>query len=154
MTARRILLYLVILGAFLGPAIALGEESKKACVPHGDTVVCTRQGFDTLVRKFVTKQAEITSFEIKLSESEAHAKEIEENLQKCLATPIPPPEPPPAPPKPRSKLIPGLGVAAGILGGALTVSAVASDWSFGTRAGVGITGLALIGGGIFTVTLD
>ena len=136
----------------LGLVCERAVAQEKPCVPQGDTVVCQRAGFDALVRATLDAKADAKTCKIQREAVEAERDDVRRALDEQLAK-VPPPPPPP-PPKP-SKVRPAIGLALGVIGGALVTTAVASDFSFGARGTLGLVGLATASTGFFlTVPLD
>ncbi len=130
--------------------VAPAPSADRPCVPQGDTVVCLRPGFDALVKRVVTRDADAKACAVRL-DAMTHERDdvaagmaaMQKKLEDVLATPPPPPP---------SALRPAVGFALGVVGTvAVAIAPVLTEASVGARMGLGGLGVAAIGTGLWLV---
>jgi len=127
----------------LGLSVARADEDP--CKPVGSTVVCDRAGFEILVKKLIDSDADAKRTKVLLDAKTADYEEAQTALTDCLDIPKVPPVPVP------KELAVGpmvLGIAGGLVAGALAVV----DTSATVRATGVVVGSALVGAGILWLT--
>lgn len=139
----RFSLFLLAFYAALLFALNVWAE-EPPCAGQGDNVVCTRAGFDVLIKKMIAMQSEGKQCAIKLDAAGSDLTETKAALEKCIAS-IPPPCPEPKKPSAWRTVSP---VVAGILGGAILTASVAGEFSPSTRVTGSVVGLGLLSAGI------
>lgn len=136
----RWLIVLVVLGLVVFPLVALSEEAP--CRADGDTVVCQRAGFDTLVKKFLDTKAALEKCVLEAESRTADMKVLDARLALALSerdAARAEVEVWKTRPFPKAKMFAAVGL--GALGGLAGVGAtqVQSD-----AAAVGLGGLSLV----------
>lgn len=124
----------------LWPTVSRADGPQAPCHGQGDTVVCERGGFDTLVQKCVDARGEATKCAIRLEAVQKDLTETRDGLSKCVDA---------LKPKAQVPLWRAMGpVVLGAVGGLAFAGSIAIDGSASSRFTGAAVGLALVGAGI------
>jgi hypothetical protein len=118
-------------------------RADEACRAVGDTVVCQRAGFDTLVDKCVDADTRAKVCSINLFEAVRQRDESRAAFDACAAAPRPVPPPPPEPSR-----RPLVAVAVAAAGAAAVALSATLDVPVGARAALAGAGVLGMGAGV------